>query len=274
MKTAKKMMCALLLFTFMMFAGSTGDVQAESTSGVEIYNRDGLTITATGLSNGELGEQIDMTFENNGAGGVMVQARGVSVNGFMVQNAMSVDVPAGETVYDSLALIIDDLKGEYITTIAEIEFSLEISDLETWDIIDTSDPAIITVSGTDDYVQEYDDSGEVLYDDNGFRIISKGVQEGIAGPELILFMDNDSEEDFYINAESASINGIEMEPEFYADVLPSGKCALDEMTFTYHYDVFQMDPEEIHDIEFTLEITDPDTYETLYELGPFEISFQ
>ncbi len=268
MKTGKKLIYALLLFTFMMFTGSTGNVQAESTSGVEIYNKDGLTITATSFDN----PYVEMTFVNNGTRGVMVQAQSLSVNGFMLEHVMSVDVPAGKTVNDNLMILMGETEEKYITTISKIEFTLDISDLDTWETIDITEPITLTISGTADYVQEYDVSGEVLYDEDGIQIVSNGLQDGWTGPELVLFARNNSENSIGISAYCANVNEHLRSAIFDIEELPPGKCALKEMMLTDPIDM--PEAKKIKKVEFSLQFYNPYTNYSLGETDIFRLTFK
>ncbi len=267
MKAAKKLICALLFFTFMMFSGFTENVRAESNSGLELYNKDGITITVTGIAEGKSLSYINMTFVNNGTRGVTIGARGLSVNDYMIHTVMSVDVPAGEARYIPLLIILSEIQQKYITTFADIEFSLIISDTETGNIIDT-EPAALTVIENEDYVQAHYDAGDVLCDENGIRIISKGLEDVSDGQALVLYAENNSGVNVGISTSCANING-SLEPvQFEIQELPSGKFAIDGMLLPVPDT--EEDPEEqnIYRVEFVLRFYDPSTMEPLGNSQP------
>ena len=159
---------------------ATTEDNAEDTSAVTIeeqvlFEGNDIKITATGMEDGLFGTELKLLIENNSSKTVTIQARNSNVNGFMVDTMMSADVAAGKKANDSLTFQTSGLKDCGIETIATMEFSFHIMDAETWeDIVDT-DMIIVNTSVASTYVQEVDDSGEVLVEANGVKIVGKGL---------------------------------------------------------------------------------------------------
>ncbi len=76
-----------------------------------------------------------------------IQARSVSINGFMVEPMFSCDVAAGKQAYDSLTFLESNLTENGIESIDNMEISFHIFDAESWDTILDSEP--INVSFTE-----------------------------------------------------------------------------------------------------------------------------
>ena len=154
----------------------TTENNAEDTSAVTIeeqvlFEGNDIKITATGMEDGLFGTELKLLIENNSSKSVTVQARNTIVNGFMVDTMMSADVAAGKKANDSLTFQTSGLKDCGIESIATMEFTFHIMDAESWeDIVDT-DTIVVNTSIASTYVQEVDDSGEVLVDANGIKII-------------------------------------------------------------------------------------------------------
>ena len=74
---------------------------------------------------------VKLLMENTGDAALTVQARNVSVNGYMVTASLSEDVAPGKKSNTSLLLLRSDLERCGIDTIADIAFSLHIFDSET-----------------------------------------------------------------------------------------------------------------------------------------------
>ena len=67
-----------------------------------------------------------------------VQARDVSINGFMVDAMFSCDVIPGKKAVDTITFMETELEENDIISIEDIELSFHIFDLESWDtIVDT-----------------------------------------------------------------------------------------------------------------------------------------
>lgn len=100
-----------------------------------VFDQDGITITATGIElNGSfMGHEVKFLIENNTEKNLVVQARDVSVNGYMVFTSMSAEVSSGKKINDSLTIDIDSLKESGIEDIEYIDFSFHIFNDDSWD---------------------------------------------------------------------------------------------------------------------------------------------
>lgn len=134
-----------------------------------LYDENDIKITATGLDIGIFGTDLNLLIENNSDTNYTVQSRNTSVNGFMIEPMMSVDVAAGKKANDQLTFVASDFEECGIETIANIELSFHIFDTETWEETIDSNMISIDTSIADSYEQPVDDSGEVLLDNNGVK---------------------------------------------------------------------------------------------------------
>ena len=85
------------------------------------------------------GADLMLYIENNTNKNITVQAKDVSINGFMIDPSFSADVNAGKKAYDSITFFESDLKDNNITDITELELKLVAFDADTWsnDIFET-----------------------------------------------------------------------------------------------------------------------------------------
>lgn len=240
----------------------------------ELYNQNGIVITATSLEmNGSFGPEIKVLVENNSEKNVTVQARSSSINGYMMDFSFSCDVAAGKKANGALSLMSSDLEACGIETIADIEFSFYIFDTDTWDTIANSDVITISTSASGSYEQEYDNSGDVIYDNNGIRIISKGLAEDeLYGPELSLYIENNSDQNITVQPRDTSINGFMVEPVLSPEIVP-GKKILTGMTF-FSSDLESNGITDIETIETSFHIYYTDTWDILEDTAPITISFK
>lgn len=249
---------------------TTSDVTVAET--VLLDEKD-IKITATGLEDGLFGTELKLLIENNSSTNVTVQARKTCVNGFMVDSMLSADVAAGKKANDNLTFTTSGLKDCGIDTIATMEFSFHIFTTEDWEDYLDSDLLSLNTSVADTYTQTYDDSGEVFYDQNGIKIIGKGLStEGsFWGPGLILYIENSSEKDFTVQVRDVSVNGFMIEPTLSQDVL-IGKKALTAVTF-FDTDLEENGITDISDIEASFHVFDMDSWDTIVDTEPVKINF-
>ena len=113
-------------------------------SGDEIYNDNGIIVVAKGLNTGDIfGKGAVFYFHNGSDQPVTISDRDCSVNGFMLDPNLYVEIMPGKHAVDDMDFWSSELEENGITDIADIEFSLHISNNDTWDTIDDSDPIVL-----------------------------------------------------------------------------------------------------------------------------------
>lgn len=199
-----------------------------------LLDESGVKITAKSLDldSSWAGPELKLVIENNSGQDLTVQARNTSVNGYMVETIMSVDVVNGKKANDSLTFMESSLEMCNIKTIADIEFSFYIFDSESWDEYLESDPIVVKTSAADTYEYAYDDSGELAYEADGVKIVVKGLVEdaNYLGTDLVVYIENNTDRFITVQTNDVSVNGFMLDPIFSCDVAP-GKHAIDGMTF-------------------------------------------
>lgn len=199
-----------------------------------IVDDQGVKVTATGMGEDSLfGKNLKLLIENNTEQALTFQTRDASVNGYMVETMMSADVAAGKKVNDTLTFQSNSLEACGITTIADMQFSLHIfpSDSFGEKFLDT-EPIQLKTSAAEGYTYTYDDSGDLAYDGNGIKIVSKGISndDSIFGPGLILYLHNTTEQGITVQVRDVSVNGFMVDTSFSCDIT-AGKHAVDAITF-------------------------------------------
>lgn len=121
-------------------------VQKFDDSGFTAYDADGIKVVVKEMNSSESfwGSDIYLYIENNTDKDITVQARDVSVDGFMIDPMFSSDVVAGKKAFDTMTFMESDLKENDIKEINSLEFKLHIFDMDTWETIKDTD--IIKVS--------------------------------------------------------------------------------------------------------------------------------
>ena len=234
-----------------------------------LLDEKGIKITATGLDEGIFGTDLKLLIENNGEINVTIQARDASVNGYMVDTMMSEDVAAGKKANTELTFSIPE--DANIKTIASMEFKFHIFETDSWDDYLDSDTVEVETSAADSYEQSYDDSGKVLYEGKGIKIIGKGLSsdDSFFGPGLLLYIENNSDKDITVQARDTSVNGFMIDPTMSQDIV-SGKKALTAVTF-FESDLEDNGIEEIEVIETSFHVFEMEDWDDIVDTEAIEI---
>lgn len=118
-------------------------------SGYLLYNVNGVEIVLKGLSvdDSYLGPSLMLHISNNGDKNITVQAKNVSINGFMIDSIFSCEVLKGKHAIDGITFMKKDLEENdivYGSDIKEIEFSFHFFDSEDWKNSYDADPIKIS----------------------------------------------------------------------------------------------------------------------------------
>ena len=238
-----------------------------------LYEKDGLKITAKSLETGGLfGPELKVLVENDGDQNVTVQARRVSVNGYMAESSFSCDVAAGKKVNDKISFMDSTLEACNIETITDIELSFHVFTTEGWDTLDDSDLVQLQTSAAGSYQQAYDDAGTVLVDQDGVKIVYRGLEnDGLMGPQILLYLENNTDQSVTVQQRNMSLNGFMIDGIFSCE-LEAGKKAVD------HISVFDSDLEEngiteLENGELSFHIFATEGWNTIFDTEDIAIEF-
>ncbi len=256
------------------------DAGSESSANVtlaetELYNANGITVTATGIdTNSMWGDEIDFTITNNSGQDVIVTTRDLVVNGYSLDtSSLYAEVAAGKSATDELTLYSSELNECGISTVATVEFNIHIEDSNTWDDIAASDRITLNTSAADGFAQPVDDSGDVIYDANGIRVVCKGLKDdSIWDGDLVLFAENNTDRSVSVYSDNVSVNGYMEDASFWVDLYPYTR-AVDGMVL-YGMDDLQLESmDDVNEIEFNLRIVDENTWEDIDTSDPITLHF-
>jgi len=247
-----------------------GQCEEVSIEEQTLVDQDGIIITATKIDASWMGPELQVLIENNSDTSVTVQARNTSVNGFMLEPIFSSDVASGKKATDTLTFSSEDFQVCNIETIADIELSFHVFDTDSWDTIFDTDMVTVETSAAATYTQDYDTSGDVILDQDGIKVIYQGMSENIFGPTVDLFIENNTDTAFTIQARDTSVNGFMIEPTFSSDIMP-GKKAVTDLTF-FDSDFEDNGIETATDIELSFHIFNMDSWNTILDTEPIQIN--
>ena len=230
-----------------------------------VYKDADLEVKTTGIDySSAVGPELKLCFKNNFGKDITVQAPYAVVNGYMVKPDMSVDIPYAKNGEGTLTLPYFSLSLADITCLQKIEFSLRIVETQSFNPITKTEIITVTTSADQDAEPEYDESGQVAYDDNDIKIVLKGVNtdRGLTdGAELVVYMYNGTDRNIAIQTGDVKVNGYDMTSVMNRSILP-GKRAVDAVTI-FAQDLDEHSIDEIDSVKVSFIIKDADSWEDI-----------
>ena len=230
-----------------------------------VFDDEGIKITAKEYVTDSIwGDGIKFLIENDTEQNITVGVTALIVNDYMISDLFVADVAAGKKTNETMNLSSSDLKAAGIETIGQIEVYFHIYDSDSWDDIASTDCITLKTSLYDQMDTTVDDEGQVLYEEDGIKIVGKFVDEkSFWGTAVLLYIENDYGENIIVQTDNVSINGFTLDAYFSSTVY-DGKKAYDNIT------VFSSDLEEngitsVEEISLTFRIIDADNYDTIIE---------
>ncbi|MBE6650592.1 MAG: hypothetical protein E7613_04690 [Ruminococcaceae bacterium] len=238
-----------------------------------IYDNDGVVITAKGLAEDILfGTTLKLLIENNSDKNISVGVDSMILNGFEMFPLFAEDVAAGKKANAELTLSFEELEKVGIKTLGLIELVFEIYDPETYDTYALSDLVAVKTNAYEVMDTEITAEGTELYNANGIKVVTLGMEDTILGKSICLYIENTSDKNVTLGTDSFSLNGFMIEPLFYEDV-SAGKKVIGSIDIATS-DLEDNGIENIENIEFVLSITDAETWETIATSDPIVLGME
>ena len=240
-----------------------------------IYNDDKITVNVHGINYAvTAGPELHLVIDNHLDKDITVQAPYCVINGFMMTPEFSVDVPAGKSSTGNLCLRYSNLAYADITCITDIGFALRIVETNSFNPIFTTDQITIKTSAANGKKPEYDESGQVAYDDNDIKIVfkeplkkyrssgeSSPVYTSEGNPTLLVYIYNGTDRSIAVQTNDVTVNGYDVTSVMNRTVLP-GKRAVDTVTL-YQMDLDEHGIDTIDSIKVSFEIKNAETWQTV-----------
>lgn len=229
-----------------------------------VYDVDGIKITAKEyVSDSIWGDGIKFLIENDTTKNIMVGCNALIVNNYMISDLFATEVAAGKKTNETMTLSSSQLKAAGIDVIGQIEVYFHIYDNDTYDNIADTDCVLIKTSLYDQKDTKADDSGEVLYEKDGIKIIGKYVNDSdFWGAAVLLYVENNSDRNVVIQAENVSINGFTFDSAIFSSTVYAGKKAYDDITL-FSTELEENGIKSVEEVSLRFQIMDPSTYATI-----------
>ena len=254
-------------------ASSTEEAEATISESV-LVDEAGVRITVKSLEKDAFfGPEVKLLIENNSGKDLTFQCSNTSINGYMVESMMSVDVVNGKKANASLTFLETDLDACGVEEIADIEIAFRIFDMVTWEDYLNTDAIQIKTAIADTFEYTYHDSGNLAYEGNDLKIVIKGLaeEESILGPGILVYIENTGDKDITVQTRNISINGFMVEGIFSCEVV-AGKRAVDMITFM-ESELEENEITAIEAVELSFYVFDMNTWEDIVETEAIKITF-
>lgn len=239
----------------------------------EIVSQDGVVITIEGASDGDWAPTIETSVENQTDKDITVMVENASINGYMIDPLCSFNVAAGEKVTDTMEFWDAHFDDTGITDIASVKLQFHVVSSDDWDTLFDTDLITLQVPGMENYEQAYDDSGVLLYEDDNAKIVAKTLSEYYGDADVILYIENKSDQSYTVQARDEYVNGIEIESIMSTDITP-GDHAISAMSFAgSDLEENGLTFDDITKVEFTLLAYD-ENYDDIFQTEVLSISYE
>ena len=261
--------------TAIMSLADDSDVTVDYSAQDVLYDTEGVQMLSELILSNPDGDQLMLLeIENTTEERVYVRLGDFTINGLQVQQgSWTVDcINAGKRrVMDiDLTYMLDNAYREVfgIMDVSDITFSLSLKNEEGNDLAEKQAVQI----AVPDVEASFDDSGEVVYDENDIQVISKGLApdsfEYSDDIHALFLVKNDSsgELDIDCDDDSVSVNGFMNDELCWGSDIPAGTVGILDVELSWDSlkDNGCSGIEDIEELELTLVIRD-EKYDTIAE---------
>lgn len=231
----------------------------------EIYNKDGVTVTAKKLVYDTVsGPQIVLAVKNDTDKTLMIQNAYTVVNGFMMKPVLDITAKPGKTVEEPMSLPYLGLAMASIHSLREIEFSLRILDSTTYGVMDTTPEVRFNLTGGTKSEPTFDEDGQVVYDGKECKIVLKGIKRDTlfdSANVVEVYMMNKTDKTIGIRNSKLTVNGYEITTAMETAILGE-KRAVDVIEL-YDNELDEYGVTALDTVDVAFEINDYETWDKL-----------
>lgn len=213
-----------------------------------------------------------VTITNTSDRNITVSTDSMAVNGYMMNaSGLFYETQAGETVQTHLRLYAEDLEAAGIETVANVQLYLDLYDGDDYSDIDPNVRIELETSAAG-LAQPVDDSGTVVYDADGVRLIFKDMQVDDYGDAILYFFaENLTDHPVNIGADMVYLNDRETDGMLWCHLWPDTR-SIDQV---YIFDLSEYKIKSAADIEhirLELAVENAENWETVYETAVIDIT--
>jgi len=246
-------------------AGLPGAEHVPTVAPRTVYEDHGIAITVESFGLWYDNPAMLVTISNTSDRNVTVSTDSMAVNGYMINSAgLFYETQSGETVQTYLRLYADDLEEAGIETVSQVQMRLDLYDGDDYSDIDHDIWIELETSATG-VAQTVDDSGILVYDADGVRLIFKDAQVDEYGDgQLRFFVENLTDHPVNIGSDMVYLNDQETDGMLWCQLWPNTRS----VNAVYLFDLAEYKiskTSDIRNITLELYIENAENWETVYE---------
>lgn len=253
-------------------AGAAGAEHIPAMESQIIYEDHGILIEMDSFGLLYDDPAMYLTISNTSEQNVTVSTEFVVVNGYMMgYSGLYCETPAGETVQTFLRLDWEDLSDAGIDTVADIILCLDLYDSDDYSDV-AANVQIALETEAAGLVQNVDDSGTLVYEADGVRLIFKDVQvDDYGDATLRFFAENLTDHPVNIGADMIYLNDQETDGMLWCHLQPNTRSV--DPVYIFDLSEYKIEKtEDIDRIRLELYIENAENWETAYQTAVIDTS--
>lgn len=238
------------------------DITIQETVWVD---RDGFKVVIKSIQKSFFGYNLKVSIENNSSENIGISVDDIIINDCIFSCVFAESVAAGKKANAEIEIRSSDLKQANISTVGKIEILSHLYNPDTYVSVGDCDPLTIKTSAFDK-IGARDDSGKVLYNENGFKVISKGItKDSMGGDCVLLYIENNNDKTYGASLEYIAVNGY-MLSSLFSETVYSGKYTVATLDIYSHL-LEENGITAIENVAFELSFYNSKTYQTFAKTG-------
>lgn len=241
-------------------------------NGFRVYDDGQVLLTADWDQGRKFRNPITVMMRNDADLALSAMAESIYVNGYRMEYAsFYCEAEPGEIAQGELWLDEEELANCGIADVQQILLDVILVDEENYDCYGRSGPVLLEYAVSLGFEQPVDDSGLVLYEKDGVRVIFRKIA-GTACEDawLEMFIENNSDRVMDINFESVAVNDTLAEVYLFCRLEP-GTRAIATAPLWNLPDVGIDAVAEMKHLDLTLEMIPGDDWDLRESAGPLRI---
>lgn len=229
-----------------------------------VYEENDIEVTVTGLGRNSMGRQVKVTVENNSEYDIVLTGSDFVVNGIMLDGWLYVEVSAGEETEGAIEFYTEDMKAAGVEQLATVNcVDAYVFDANSFNNLFEC-PFSFETSIAGEHEQEIDDSGEVLFEEDGITVIAKGAAaDDETGATVTILVINETGEDIIVESENVSVNDYTVDGWMYDRVL-ADTVRFAQLTI-WTTELEENDIDDVEEISFSLSFRYVDNWKNICE---------
>ena len=227
-----------------------------------LFEYNGIKVTAKEITEDWLGPELKVLIENDTDENINVSLDEIAVNDYMVSAWLYEDVAAGKKSNATFEIWSSTLSNAGISNIGKIDFYFRVINSDNYNTIYESKEIELKTSLYDEMDSEANDVGTELLNQNGIRIVGKGVNDSLWGQGVLLYIENNSDKNIIVSTDNLSVNGYMVNGYLYSTVMSNKKAI--ETVILSSTDLEDNDIESIEDLALSFDIINADTWMNIF----------